>query len=693
MLASSELIALVKSYDPEANADMLKKSYIFAMEAHGLQKRASGAPYFYHPAEVARILAELHMDVPTVVTGLLHDVLEDTNVSFEELEEIFGSEIAFLVEGVTKLSKINYTSAHARHAENFQKFILAVARDIRVLLVKLVDRLHNMRTLNYIEDPEKRRRISLETLNVYAPLAERIGLSIVRKEIEDIAFYNLHPNEYSIIAMKLEKIRNEDSDFIENTIAELNNILTKEGINATVSGREKEVYSIWKKMQKNNISVEQVNDITAFRIIVNSVKECYAVLGLIHTHFQIMPGRFKDYISIPKLNNYRSLHTTVLGPKKQPIEVQIRTKEMHKVAEEGVAAHWGYKSGNVLTSDKDIRAKKFVQDLVTVAQTSPNPEEAMNYSRLDMYDDEVFCFTPSGEVVTLPRGATVIDFAYWIHTDVGNTCIGVRVNGKMVPLKTVLRNGDQVDIISSPYQHPEVAWERFVVTGKAKSCIRKYIRSKEKAEFVALGLQLTQHVFAHSNVIFQEDAIDLRKFSCDKINQFYYNVGKGVISLGKIRELLPKVTGDKSSEFAVCITDFTPGIAVHFADCCHPILDDHVIGILVPEKGLVIHLASCAHICCDGQEHIQVKWNHDDYISRALVCHLRIVMLNKVGSFADVTEAISQSSGHITNLRVESRSDDFFELQVDVKVRSDEHLKDMLATLRSSQSVKNVKQL
>jgi GTP pyrophosphokinase len=664
------------------------------MEAHGNQKRASGSPYFYHPAEVARLLADLRLDVPSIVTGLLHDVLEDTSVTFEELEEIFGSEVAFLVEGVTKLSKVNYSSSKAHQAENFRKFLLATSQDIRVLIVKLVDRLHNMRTINYIASIEKRKRIALETIEIYAPLAERIGMSVIKDEIEDIAFYHLHPNEYRAISVKLEQIRSKDDNFVQNTVADLTRVLKEANIDATVSGREKKAYSIWKKMQRRNVSLEQINDIIAFRVIVKTVEQCYLSLGVIHTHFQIMPGRFKDYISIPKLNNYRSLHTTVIGPLKQGIEIQIRTEEMHRIADEGIAAHWSYKDGNIIPNGDDPKKYNWVKSLLTILQNSGTPEEIMDHSKLEMFDNEVFCFTPAGDLITLPRGATVVDFAYEIHTSIGNTCIGVRVNGKMVPLKTVLRNGDQVDIITSPYQHPESSWERFVVTGKAKSCIRKFIKSQEKAEFMNLGLQLVQNVFSSSQISFSEQLIDYKSFSCSTIGKFYYNVGRGIISLNNVRTMISNGESNKAlTEENICLMDFSPGIAVHFAECCHPILGDKIIGVLVPQKGVVVHITSCDHLKKGKNIFVRTKWNKDDESEATFIARLRIVIINKTESFAIITNAISSSGASITNIKVEHRSVDFFDLLVDVRVNDMIHLGEAQAALRTCANVRSVRRL
>ena len=695
VFTSSQLIDLVHSYDPDASADLIRRAYIFAMESHGMQKRASGSPYFYHPAEVARILAELHMDVSTVITGLLHDVIEDTNASFEEVGEIFGTEIAFLIEGVTKLSKISYTSSKVRQAENFRKFLIAITQDIRVLIVKLVDRLHNMRTLNYIPSADKRKRIALESLEIYAPLAERVGMSVIKNEIEDIAFFNLHPNEYRIITQKLEQIRSQDEHFVENTILALKKVFSDVGITATITGREKTAYSIWKKMQKQNVNLEQIHDIIAFRVIVQTIEQCYSALGVIHTSFQIMPGRFKDYISIPKLNNYRSLHTTVIGPFKQPIEVQIRTEEMHRVAEEGIAAHWAYKNGDVVAGGSDPKNYNWIKSLITILQNSGNANEIMDNSKLEMFEDEVFCFTTKGDLITLPKGATAIDFAYEIHTEVGNTCIGVRINERMVPLKTVLRNGDRVDILTSPYQHPEASWDSFVVTGKAHSCIRKFIRSQEQGEYISLGFHLTKYVFDNACISFSENLINLKKFKCETLNEFYSKVGRGLILSNSIRVALPSAENmNLYGDASICLIDYVPGIAVHFAECCHPIMGDKIIGVIEPRVGLKVHVTSCRQLETQvDRNFIKVRWNQENEEGAAFIARLRIVMLNKQESFALVTNIISSNGGSIANLKIEHRSNDFFSLLIDIKVMDMIRLGEIQAALRACSNIKSVRRM
>ncbi|MDR2645970.1 MAG: bifunctional (p)ppGpp synthetase/guanosine-3',5'-bis(diphosphate) 3'-pyrophosphohydrolase [Holosporaceae bacterium] len=695
MLTSSELISLVKEYNPDANAELIRKAYIFAMEAHGTQRRASDAPYFYHPLEVARSLAELKFDVSTVVTGLLHDVLEDASVNLEELEEIFGAEIAFLVDGVTKLSKISYVPRRINQAENFQKFLLAISCDIRVLIIKLMDRLSNMRTLNYIQSIEKKEKISLETLEIYAPLAERMGMSIVKDEIEDIAFYNLHPDEYSAISRKLDKIRNKGVNFIANTVDELKKTFENASIDANISGREKKAYSIWKKMQKRNLPLEQINDIIAFRVIVESVQQCYQALGVIHTHFPIVPGRFKDYISVPKINNYKSLHTSVIGSFQQPMEIQIRTAEMHRAAEEGIAAHWFYKSGDIFPGKSKSANYAWTKNLTAILQNAGSPEDIMTHSKLEMFENEVFCFTPRGDLVILPYGATAVDFAYGIHTTVGNTCAGAKINDKIAPLCTVLHNGDQVDIITSPYHHPEAIWESFAISGKAKSNIKKFIKVHEKAEFITLGSRLITYLFSLANIHFTEDSISLDRFSCVTFDEFYYKFGKGIIPLDRVRDLFLK----SEDWITICenhllLTDLLPGIAVHYAECCNPILKDKVIGIFAPPKGLVVHTTSCNRIEKSGSTMVRVKWsdNRDD-TDNSFVARLCIGTLNEANSFATITNIISSTGAHIINLKMEHRSVEFFDLLVDIKVRDAIHLDELQSNLRIGTNIRSVRRL
>ena len=693
MITSSELIKLVTQRNPSAKVDTLKKAYMYAMEAHGSQKRSSGPPFFYHPAEVARILAEIGMDVPTIATGLLHDVLEDTNTSFEELEELFGSEIASLVRGVTKLSSVQYSSREEYQADNIRKFLLAISRDLRILIVKIVDRLHNMRTLHYVSI-ERQKNIALETLDIYAPLAEKIGMNAIKEEMEDIAFYVLYPNEYSFLEERLEQIQSKDKEFVPNTIKELQNVLKKAGIDAEVQGRTKRTYSIWKKMQRRNVTFDQINDIVAFRIIVKTLEQCYLSLGVIHTNFLIVPGRFKDYISVPKLNGYKSLHTTVIGPSKQKIEIQIRTEEMHQLSEKGNAAHYSYKNSELEANAEDAKNFAWISNLIDAIKESNTPEEIMENAKLEMFHDKVFCFTPDGKLINLPRRATAIDFAYEVHTDIGNRCTGVQINGKIADFRTVLKNGDQVNIITSPQQVPDPSWERFVVTGKAKSCIKKYIKNKSRAEFTELGSQLVHNVFLAYGVTFSEDILNYKKFGYSTLDSFFYNVGKGIISLNRIRMIVSSKGDNRliAREKPLVLEKFTIGIAVHFSDCCSPIIGDKIVGVFSPPRGLVVHLSNCANLS-NEKEFISMKWHENEDANSAFIARLRIVIANQKDSFAMITNIISSAGASITNIKVEYRSANLFDLLVDVKADNLALLGEIQASLRLCANVRVVQRL
>lgn len=693
MITSSELIKLTQRRNPAAKIDTIKKAYMYAMEAHGSQKRSSGPPFFYHPAEVARILAEIGMDVPTIATGLLHDVLEDTNTSFEELEELFGSEIASLVQGVTKLSSVKYSSREEYQAENIRKFIFAISRDLRILIVKIVDRLHNMRTLQYMR-MEKQKEIALETLDIYAPLAEKIGMNAIKEEMEDIAFYILYPREYSFLEERVEQLQSRDKDFVPHTIRELQNVLKKAGIDGEVHGRVKRAYSIWKKMQRRNVTFEQINDIVAFRVIVKTIEQCYLSLGVIHTNFLIVPGRFKDYISVPKLNGYKSLHTTVIGPSKQKIEIQIRTEEMHQLCEKGNAAHYSYKNLELIANSEDAKNYAWISNLLEAIKDSSTPEEIMENAKLEMFHDKVFCFTPDGRLIKLPRGATAIDFAYEVHTDVGNRCTGVQINGKIADFRTVLKNGDQVNIITSAQHVPDPSWERFVVTGKAKSGIRKYIKNKSKSEFILLGNKIVLNVFQAYGITFSDSVVDYKKFGYSSLDSFLSNIGKGLVSVSKIRNLAATLGDCKlaARENPISIDQFSIGIAVHFSDCCSPIIGDKIVGVFSPPHGLVVHVSNCSNLR-DAKDFVNMNWNENEDESSACIARLRIVISNQKDSFAMITNIISAAGASITNIKVEYRSSSLFDILVDIKAENAAVLGELQASLRMCENVRTVQKI
>ncbi|MBL4907100.1 MAG: bifunctional (p)ppGpp synthetase/guanosine-3',5'-bis(diphosphate) 3'-pyrophosphohydrolase, partial [Sneathiella sp.] len=506
MLRQVELVERVLSYDPQADEDLLNRAYVFTIKTHGSQVRASGDPYFSHPIEVAGILTELKLDMATIITALLHDTIEDTVATQEEIEKNFGTEIAVLVDGVTKLSQLELQSDRTKQAENFSKLLLAISNDIRVLLVKLADRLHNMRTLHFITKPEKRIRIATETMEIYAPLAERIGIQNFRDELEDLAFVELNNEARKSILRRLEYLRTEGQDVVSSIVNSLKDEITGSGFQVEVSGREKRPYSIWRKMEKNNVAFEQLSDIIAFRIIVSTVEQCYHALGILHAKYAMVPGRFKDYISTPKRNNYQSIHTTIIGPERQRIEVQVRTREMHETNEYGVAAHWHYKQqpeGAV----KEGQQYRWLRELLEILEEASDPDEFLEHTKLNMYQDQVFCFSPKGDLISLPAGSSPVDFAYAVHTRVGDTCVGSKVNGRMAPLRTVLRNGDQVEILRSKNQTPSPTWENFVVSGKARSAIRRFIRHQQRDQYVELGKSIAEKAFRMGSKTFTEKAL------------------------------------------------------------------------------------------------------------------------------------------------------------------------------------------
>ena len=529
------LLKKIKSYDPDLDENFLNRAFDFSVKAHGNQLRESGEPFFLHPFQVAEIICEMKLDSATVVTALLHDTVEDTLATIDEIKENFGNEVAQLVDGVTKLSQIKILSSNSqnREAENFRKLLLAMSNDLRVLLVKLADRLHNMRTLKHLGKVEKRKRIANETMEIYAPLAERIGMHEIKDELEDLAFAELHPEARSSIISRLNFLRQEGGDVISLISEELTHTLQKAKVKAEIFGREKSPFSIWNKMKKKNITFENLSDVMAFRIVVKNTSSCYRALGNIHCEYSMVPDRFKDYISTPKQNGYRSIHTSVIGPIGRRIEIQIRTIEMDDVAEYGVAAHWKYKNNiNNKNFVIDGAQYRWVRELLEILEHGGNPEEFFENTKLEMFQDQVFCFTPKGELISLPRGSTPVDFAYAVHTDVGDTCVGSKVNGRMVPLRSVLENGDQVEIVRSSAQTPSPVWLNFVNTGKARSAIKRSIRDKQTSQYVDLGKVILERIFANNGYEISSKLLyRVRKvLELRSDEELFSSIGEGLIS-------------------------------------------------------------------------------------------------------------------------------------------------------------------
>lgn len=715
MIRQFELVERVRAYDPTASEDLLNRGYVFAMKAHGSQQRASGDPYFSHPLEVAGILTHYKLDADTIVTALLHDTIEDTEVNRDDVEEQFGPNVARLVDGVTKLTRIEFQSDQANQAENFRKFVLAMSEDIRVLLVKLADRLHNMRTLHFIKRPEKRQRIAMETMDIYAPLAERIGMQEMKQELEDLAFAEINGDARQSILKRLDFLRTKGEDLIDGIITELQGLMANHGIQATISGREKTPYSIWKKMQKNEVGFEQLSDIMAFRVIVDSVEDCYKTLGIAHNAYPVVPSRFKDYISTPKPNGYRSLHTGVFGPERHRIELQIRTQEMHDVAERGVAAHWNYKQGGPAADGPQYR---WLRELLDILEHASEPEEFLEHTKLEMFQDQVFCFTPRGDLINLPHGATPVDFAYAVHSEVGDRCVGSKINGRMMPLRTQLLNGDQVEIITSEAQTPSPTWERFVVTGKARARIRRFVRLQERDEYEKLGRSLLARAFKDEGYELADKALDgvLAVFQQPTVADLCAQVGSGhltaralaeavypglkskpntdetAVSLAQARKRQPNGPAGLNQD-AVSIKGLIPGMAMHMAGCCHPLPGDRIVGIVTTGRGVTVHTIDCETLETAAEQPdrwIDLSWDLKDSPSDMHVGRITLSVLNTPGSLGDLSTVIAKNNGNISNLKITHRSADFFDMLIDVEVRNVKHLTDIIAALRATPSINSV---
>ncbi len=710
MIRQYELIEMVKSYDPDLDEMRLNRAYVFSMKAHGTQTRASGDPYFSHPLEVAGILTAMQLDCDTIVTALLHDTIEDTVATYEQIEELFGADIAKMVDGVTKLSELEYTSETSKQAENFRKFFLAMSDDIRVLLVKLADRLHNMRTLHHIKNSEKRARISRETLDIYAPLAERIGMQELMNELEDLAFPHVYPQAYESIMKRLDYLYLNTDNVRDKVIHDLESIFSKNFLEAEVVGRRKQPYSIWKKITFRNVSLENQADLFAFRVIVDDVEQCYKALGLIHTVWPAVPGLLKDYISMPKPNGYQSIHTVVIGPQRKRIEIQIRSTEMDIIAEKGVAAHWRYKND---ASKKDGVHYRWLQDILEILEHTADPEEFLEHTKIAMYQNQVFCFTPKGELINLPIGATVVDFAYAVHTIVGETCVGGKVNGAPAQLKRILANGDQVEILRSEAQKPHASWENFVVTGKAKAAIRRYTRQQQKAEYIALGLEILKHSFKQEEREFNLKAINsaVKKLNLKEADDVFEMVGSGEMSDRAVLEIIfpaiknkettasintiviDKKRAHKAGDNQLPIKGLSPGLPVYISKCCHPLPGDRIIGIVASGKGIMVHTIDCEalDVYTDAPEvWLDLSWISPEKNQEIFVARIDISLKHETGSLANILSLIAQDQGNVSNIKLNERSPDNFRIELDLEVRDVKHLTSIIAALRASNYVNSV---
>lgn len=712
MYEPSPLITQIRTYNPDFDPDPVNRAYEYAKKMHDGQTRSSGEPYYTHPMEVAGLLANLKMDTATIVTAILHDTLEDTAATYDEVKGLFGEEVANLINGVSKLSRIEGQTKEGKQAENFRKLVLAMSEDIRVLLVKLADRLHNMRTLDAIQKPEKRQRIARETIEIYVPLAERIGLHNLKEELEDLCFSHLNPEARESIGNRLSFLRQEGSQVVTDIIAELKELMADSGITCEVTGREKTKYSIWRKMQRKNVSFEQLSDIMAFRIVVDNIEQCYGALGIVHSNYPTVPGRFKDYISTPKQNGYRSIHTTVIGPGNHRIEVQIRTKDMQEEADLGVAAHWAYKQGG--NKAKDAKQYRWLRDLLEILDQEQRPEEMLENTRLELFQDQVYCFTPKGDLIELPAGSTPVDFAYAVHSGVGDKCVGAKINGRIAPLNTKLNNGDQIDIITAKNQTPSPTWERFVVTGKARSHIRRFVRQQQRDQYSALGKAMLQKIFQQEGYEFTDKAVNnvVPQFRMDEIDDLYAGIGQGnLVAREVFKAIFPAhktPTAKKPTDAEIeqqsiqtrkqesggnkpmPIKGLIPGMAVHYARCCHPLPGDRIVGIVTTGKGVTIHTIDCETLenFADTPERwLDVSWDDGPDSPEAHVGRLQVTISNVAGALGTLSTVIGKNGGNIINLKITSRSLDFWDMLLDVYVNDTRHLNNIIAALRATPQI------
>ncbi len=739
MMRQYELVERVQKYDPKASEALLNRAYVYAMKAHGNQKRASGDPYFSHPLEVAAILTDLKLDDATVATALLHDVIEDTDATRQEIDQLFGPEIGALVDGLTKIKRLDLVSKQTEQAENFRKLLIAISTDIRVLLVKLADRLHNMRTLEHMK-PGSRQRISEETLDIYAPLAGRMGMQAMRDELEDHAFRWLHPDAYKAVTDKLTELRSKNEGLVDEIATALKAKLAEDGIDAHVSGREKRPYSIWGKMNNKQISLEQLSDIYAFRVISKDIAGCYRVLGVAHTTWRAVPGRFKDYISTPKQNNYQSIHTTVVGPRHQRVELQIRTQLMHQVAEYGVAAHALYKdmskgaiAAGSMTSldDKEHGPYVWLRRMVETLLEGSNPEEFLEHTKLELFQDQVFCFTPKGRLIALPRGATPLDFAYAVHTDVGNAAVGAYVNGRHVPIDTRLRNGDEVEIRTSKGHVPPAAWESLCVTGRAQSAIRRSAREAVRRQYVELGRRLAKAAFDAAHVIYTDDAVKrvLSKFAYKSMDELLAAVARGDLPAAdvlkaiapesiqaaatqsvlenplrgwldltkvsglRVRASAPSGTGPAQLSSAIALKGLKDDVPVIFEEG-GAVPGDRIVGVLEPGAGIRIFQISSPRLqAYEHQRWIDMSWDIDPGKQERFPARLSVTAPNRPGSLAAIADVIGEEEGNIDNLKMIRRASDFTELRIEVEVYDVAHLNRIVAGLRQKDIVSAVERV
>jgi GTP pyrophosphokinase len=724
MMRQYELVERVRRYNPHADEDLLNRAYVFAMKAHGAQKRASGDPYFSHPLEVAAILTEFKLDDATIAAAMLHDTIEDTPVTREELDRVFGVEIGGLVDSLTKLNKLDFASKHAVQAENFRKLLLAIADDARVLLIKLADRLHNMRTLNFVPPP-KRARIAQDTVEIYAPLAGRMGMQGLRGELEDLAFRYLMPEAHALIMSRLEELKVKNGPIIARIADELKDQFARRGIKCDVRGRQKQAYSIWRKMERNQISFEQLSDIYGFRILVEKIEDCYDAVGVAHTTWPSVMGRFKDYISTPKQNDYRSIHTTVIGPGSQRVELQIRTYDMHEIAEYGIAAHALYKDGRSAIDTGESGAYRNLRQIIE-ALSSDDSEKFLEHTKLELFQDQVFCFTPKGRLIALPRGATAIDFAYAVHTDVGNSAVGCKINGRIAPLISILRNGDEVVITRSASRTPPAAWDSIVVTGRARAAIKRATREAAKAQFGGLGRQIVERAFERAGRKFSDAKLKsaLPRLARHAIDDVFIGVGRGEIYSADVvraiypdfqeeRKAGPAISPNESGWFGLAkanqLVFRAPGqdstiplrgldfdTPVRFAPKGGAVPGERIVGIRTPGEGITIYpIHSTALVEFDDRPELwlDVRWDLDKAKRSLFPTQILVTTLNEPGALGAVATTIGETGANIDTVTFNPTGPDFREIRFDLEVSDIQHLNAVIAQLRDRPVVSKVERI
>ncbi|MBV7257976.1 RelA/SpoT family protein [Erythrobacter crassostreae] len=690
MLRQYELVEKVLDYDPDADEALLNRAYVYTVQKHGTQKRASGDPYFSHPVEVAGLMTDLQLDQETIITALLHDTVEDTLATIEDIEANFGPEVARLVDGVTKLSKIEAMPEDERAAENLRKFLLAMSEDIRVLLVKLADRLHNMRTLHFIKKPEKRQRIARETMDIYAPLAERVGMYEYMREMQLLAFEQLEPEAFTTITKRLEELRGQDGGQVDAIALKVKQALAEAGLNVEVSGREKHPFSIWNKMSERHVSFEQVTDIMAFRVITENEADCYRAMGILHTTWQFLPGKFKDYISTPKNNGYRSLHTSLMYENSMRVEVQIRTREMHRRNEFGLAAHWAYKQ-----SDSADGQVGWLRDLIEIVDASHDAEELLEHTRMAIYQDRIFSFTPKGALFQLPKGASAVDFAFAVHTDLGLACLGAKINGRHMPLRTPLQNGDVVEVIKGSSAEPQLSWLSFVVTGKARAAIRRNVRQKERAEVADLGSKLFDEIAAKVPARIGKKAIRaaIERLDLDGPEDLMFAVGAAKLTDREVMEaLVPGCTADfdeaddwSPRDRAISIKGMTPGVGFELAECCHPVPGDRIVGLRRKGETVLVHAINCLELANGiDSDWLDVSWGKR---SHGAVGRLSVTIYDRPGTLAEMAGLFAQNKSNVTSLAQSQLDHPFVTYTIDAEVQDLSHLARILSALRASDAV------